>query len=81
MAAEGAALQPSAWLNAGRSARHRPQQSHPSTTTTAQRRRLRRVEHWHQRAAADLARLGASRDDLVELERITERLREQAYNL
>jgi hypothetical protein len=45
------------------------------------RLQLRRVEHWHQRAAADLARLGASRADLVELERITERLREQAYNL
>jgi hypothetical protein len=44
-------------------------------------KQLRRVEHWHQRAVTDLARLGASRVDLVELERITERLREQAYNL
>jgi hypothetical protein len=50
----------------------------PPKPTAAQRRQIRRLDHWHAQAAGDLARLGASRDDLAALARIAAKLRLQA---
>jgi hypothetical protein len=46
--------------------------------TAAQRRHIRRIDHWHAHAAGDLARLGASRADLAALAAIAEGLRQRA---